>query len=55
MEEKRRHQRYGGSKQIKFIAKYENKNRILGEIKDFSRSGISFNSKDHLKKDNQIN
>lgn len=55
MEDRRRHQRYGGSRQMEFVAKYENKNIILGAIRDFSRSGISFNSKDRLNKENEIN
>ena len=53
MEERRRHQRYG-SKKRSFLAKYENNENVIGEVKDFSRSGISFDSKEELAKDREV-
>ncbi|MBL7130120.1 MAG: PilZ domain-containing protein [Candidatus Omnitrophica bacterium] len=54
MEDRRKHQRYGCCSERKFIAKYENKDRMLGEVKDFSRSGISFDSKEDLNKEKEV-
>ena len=54
MEEKRRHPRYGCSRYRSFIAKYEDKNRVIGEIRNFSRSGLSFNSNDNLKNEEEL-
>ena len=53
MEEKRRHQRYSSGAQRRFVAKYVN-NRFLGEVRNFSRGGISFDSNDPLEKENLI-
>lgn len=53
MEERRRHQRYGSNKR-KFVAQYENKENVIGKVKDFSRSGISFDSKEELTQDRQV-
>ena len=54
MEERRRHQRYGSSRDRNFVAQYENNNKVLGQIKDFSRSGISFDSKEELARDAEV-
>ena len=43
-EERRRHQRYSRLSSRKFIIKFQKKNKVLGQVKDFSRSGISFYS-----------
>jgi hypothetical protein len=53
MEERRRHQRYDSSKR-KFVAQQENREGVIGEVKDFSRSGISFDSKAELGKNKEI-
>ncbi|MFH1621551.1 MAG: PilZ domain-containing protein [Candidatus Omnitrophota bacterium] len=50
MEEKRRHQRYGCNER-KFVARYNNADKAIGEVNNFSRSGISFDSKDNLEKE----
>lgn len=54
MEERRKYPRYGCHEKRRLIAKYEGKNRILGQVIDFSRSGISFASKSRLKKDKEV-
>jgi len=54
MEERRRHQRYGSSGERNFVVQYENKNSVIGRVKDFSRSGMSFNSKEDLNKAKEL-
>lgn len=53
MEERRRHQRYSSTAERRFIAKYVN-NRLLGEVNNFSRGGIAFDSNDPLEKESLI-
>jgi hypothetical protein len=55
MEDRRKHQRYGCSGNRRFVAKYMNEDRMLGEVRDFSRSGISFSSQDLILAESQIN
>ncbi|MDD5005305.1 MAG: PilZ domain-containing protein [Candidatus Omnitrophica bacterium] len=54
MEEKRKYPRYGCCPGRNFVARHENKKSILGEIKDFSRGGICFDSKNRLNTDDQL-
>lgn len=54
MEDRRRHQRYGSGSERKFVVQRDNKDSVLGEVKDFSRSGIAFDSKEELNKDNEV-
>lgn len=48
MDDKRRHQRYHCSKRRNFIANYENSDGLIGEVVDFSRSGICIDSNNDL-------
>lgn len=54
MEEKRKYNRFNCSRERRFIAKYENQDRVFGEVNDFSRSGISFNSGALLNKEDEL-
>ena len=54
MEDRRKHQRYGSSNDRKFVAQHKNKDNLIGDVKDFSRSGISFDSKEEIKKDKEL-
>ncbi|NQU19571.1 PilZ domain-containing protein [bacterium] len=54
MQERRKYPRYGCCARRKFVARYENKNKVMGEIKDFSRGGIFFISKERLRKKSQL-
>jgi len=49
MEEKRKYPRYSCSKDRKFVAVYENTDRLVGEVNDFSRQGMCISSKDPLR------
>ena len=54
MKENRKYPRYNCGKNRKFVAVYENTDRVIGEIKDFSRKGLRFISKDPLKEEAEI-
>ncbi|MDD5618183.1 MAG: PilZ domain-containing protein [Candidatus Omnitrophica bacterium] len=54
MEEKRKYPRYVCGEQRKFVAVYDNTDRVVGDIQDFSRGGIRFASRDPLDEKGQI-
>jgi hypothetical protein len=54
MDDRRKHQRLGSVSDRRFIIKYEDKDVVLGEVKNFSRSGISFDSKEKLDEGKEL-
>jgi phosphopantetheine adenylyltransferase len=54
MEERRKYPRYICSKDRKFVAVYENTDRLIGEVRDFSRQGMCFSSPDPLREKEDI-
>jgi hypothetical protein len=54
MQEKRKYPRYICSPERKFIAVYHNTDRQVGDVKDFSRSGIGLVCEDPLKDNEKI-
>lgn len=54
MEERRKYPRYYCSQKRKFTVMSDNTDRLVGEVRDFSRGGIRFSSLDDIREKEQI-